>query len=55
MAKYKLTRTGYHNGKVLYEIKCMDEWDDRLISWNYQTLDEIAMEMKDGEEYIFNV
>jgi hypothetical protein len=55
MAKYKLTRTGYHDGKVLYEIKCMDEWDGRMISWNYQKLDEIAMKMKDGEEYIFNV
>ena len=55
MAEYKLTRNPDCEGKLQYEIMCMDEFDDRLISWDYNRLDEIAMRLKVGEEYIINV
>jgi hypothetical protein len=55
MATYKLTRLPDINGEINYDLKCMDEWDFTLVSWDYEKLYEIASRLEVGEEYILNV
>ena len=55
MARYKLTKTEESQGDThFYSIECIDEWDDTLVSWNYNKIEEIVSKMNVGEEYILH-
>lgn len=59
MARYKLTKTEESQGdKHFYSIECIDEWDrwdGKLVSWDYEKIEEIVSRMNVGEEYIINL
>lgn len=56
MATYKLTKTEESQGdNHFYNIECMDEWDDTLVSWNYEKIEEIVSKLNVGEEYIIHI
>lgn len=59
MARYKLTKTEESQGdNHFYSIECIDEWDrwdGKLVSWDYEKIEEIVSRMNVGEEYILYV
>lgn len=59
MARYKLTKTEESQGdNHFYSIECIDEWDrwdGKLVSWDYEKIEEIVSRMNVGEEYILHV
>jgi hypothetical protein len=59
MARYKLTKTEESQGDShFYSIECIDEWDQwdgKLVSWDYEKIEEIVSRMNVGEEYILHV
>ena len=58
MARDKLTKTEESQGdNHFYEIKCIDEWpfNDILVSWDYEKINEIVSKLKVGEEYILHI
>ena len=59
MARYKLTKTEESQGdNHFYSIECIDEWDmwdGKLVSWDYEKIEEIVSRMNVGEEYILHM
>ena len=59
MARYKLTKTEESQGDIhFYSIECIDEWDrwgGKLVSWDYEKIEEIVSKMNVGEEYILHI
>lgn len=57
MATYKLIRLPDINGdgKVYYDLKCVDEWIFTLVDFDYDRLERIASLLEIGEEYIIEV
>lgn len=56
MARYKLTKTEESQGDMhFYRIECIDEWDFRLISWDYEKIEKIVEKLEVGEEYILHI
>lgn len=59
MARYKLTKTEESQGdNHFYSIECIDEWDrwdGKLVSWDYEKIEEIVSRMNVGEEYILYI
>ena len=59
MARYKLTKTEESQGdNHFYSIECIDEWDrwdGKLVSWDYEKIEEIVSRMNVGEEYILHI
>lgn len=58
MARYKLTKTEESQGdNHFYRIECIDEWDrwdGKLVSWDYEKIEEIVSRMNVGEDYILH-
>ena len=56
MARYKLTKTAESQGDDhFYTIEYIDEWDrwdSKLVTWDYEKINEIVSKLKVGEEYI---
>lgn len=56
MARYKLTKTEESQGdKHFFRIECIDEWDFRMVSWDYNKINEIVSKLNVGEEYIITI
>lgn len=55
MRDYKLTRLPDYKGQMQYEIRSIDEYNDTLVSWNYEKIEKIVETLKVGEEYILHI
>ena len=56
MARYKLTKTAESQGDMhFYSIECIDEWDFKLVSWDYEKIEKIVETMEVGEEHILYI
>ena len=55
MADYKLTRLPDCEGQMQYKIESMNEWDFRLVSWDYEKIEKIVEKLEVGEEYILHI
>ena len=55
MGDYKLTRLPDFEGQIHYKIECMNKWDFRLVSWDYEKIEKIVEKLEVGEEYILHI
>lgn len=55
MGDYKLTRLPDCEGQIQYKIERMNEWDFRLVSWDYEKIEKIVEKLEVGEEYILHI